>query len=129
LDPTLLKALIGSGIFVGASAIVVALLKFPTELWAAKSAARKVKLDIEEAERKEQAARRQEDRTDLETCRKRCDQLQEQLDKAREDRDKERVRAREAENLLSMRLFQCERIGKPCQPSLPLPLQDTKEGA
>lgn len=129
MDPTLLKALIGSGLFVAASAIIVALFKLPTEIWAARSAARKVKLEIEEAERKEQAARRAEDRSDLENCRKRCDHLQEQLDQAREDRDKERVRAREAENLLSMRLFQCERAGKPCQPGLPLPLQDTTEGA
>lgn len=127
VDPTLLKALIGSGLFVAASAIVVALLKLPTEIWAAKSAARKVKLEIEEAERKDAAARRQEDRTDLETCRKRCDQLQEQLDKAREERDKERTRAREVEQLLSMRLFQCERVGKPCQ--LPMATEETPKNA
>ena len=136
MDPTLLKALIGSGIFVAVSALGVALMKLPVEIWAASSAAKKVAYDIEEAQRKEAAARRAEDRTDLETCRKRCDQLQEQLDKARQERDareeechKERLRAREAEQHLSMRLFHCERAGKPCQPALPLPMQDTAEGA
>lgn len=154
MDPDLIRALGTAGVCGAIAAILAAIIKSRTDQMANRVATDKLHLEIDEAERREIERRRkvqldeheeERKRTDraeqkLKQCQDRCDHLEERYEKLREELGAareavtaakvERAEAlaakRETEQLLSMRLFQCERAGLPCQANLPPPEQEQK---